>query len=132
MKMKDLCTLAAGSSAVFVLSMSSYAGGSNCCISNGGLGCDNAACEATVCAVDSFCCSVAWDGICAAEAASLCAVCGGGGSCTGDFDGNGVVDAADLAVLLGAWETPAGDLNGDGNTNGADLAILLGAWGPCP
>ncbi len=48
---------------------------SNCCVANGGLGCDNDACEATVCAVDSFCCNVQWDGICAGEASDLCGIC---------------------------------------------------------
>ncbi len=46
--------------------------GSNCCFGNGGIGCDDAACQSAVCAVDSFCCAVAWDGICAAEAQSFC------------------------------------------------------------
>jgi hypothetical protein len=56
-------------------------GKSNCCTANGGLGCDDAACEATVCAVDSFCCQVAWDSICASEAQDLCGnLCGGGGA----------------------------------------------------
>jgi hypothetical protein len=49
-------------------------GSSNCFYSNGGLGCDDAVCEATVCAIDSFCCDVAWDGICASEAIQLCEV----------------------------------------------------------
>jgi hypothetical protein len=47
-------------------------GGSNCCVANGGLGCDNQACQDAVCAIDSFCCATAWDGICAGEAAMLC------------------------------------------------------------
>jgi len=55
-------------------------GGSNCCSANGGIGCDDPECQAAVCAIDSFCCAVAWDGICAAEAADLCGdLCGGGG-----------------------------------------------------
>jgi hypothetical protein len=48
---------------------------SNCCTPNGGLGCDDRECEATVCAVDAFCCNVAWDSICADEAADLCEFC---------------------------------------------------------
>jgi hypothetical protein len=56
---------------------------SNCCEANGGLGCDDAECQAAVCAVDPFCCDTAWDGICADEAVSLCGdLCGGGGGCT--------------------------------------------------
>lgn len=49
---------------------------SNCYISHGGQGCDDAACEATVCALDSFCCDVAWDGLCASEAIASCPVDG--------------------------------------------------------
>ena len=45
---------------------------------HGGLGCDNAECEAVVCAADPFCCDVAWDGICVGEALELCV---GGGIC---------------------------------------------------
>ncbi len=109
--------------------------GGDCCTASGGLGCDDVACCTTVCAVDTFCCSVAWDSLCASQAASLCAdLCGSGGSsCVGDLDFNGVVDAADLAILLGGWNgAGATDLDGNGVTDAADLAILLGAWGECP
>ncbi|RPH93445.1 MAG: hypothetical protein EHM68_15685, partial [Lysobacterales bacterium] len=50
--------------------------GSNCYFSHGGTGCDDAACEATVCALDSFCCGVAWDSICADLAIANCPVDG--------------------------------------------------------
>lgn len=46
--------------------------GSTCCFANGGLGCDDVTCQDTVCAFDTFCCSIMWDGVCAGEAASLC------------------------------------------------------------
>jgi hypothetical protein len=49
--------------------------GSNCCIANGTPGCDDPECEAIVCAVDPFCCDVAWDSICADEADELCGIC---------------------------------------------------------
>jgi hypothetical protein len=52
-------------------------GGSNCCFPNGGIGCDDPDCQTFICAIDSFCCAVAWDSICAGEAASFCTVCGG-------------------------------------------------------
>ena len=48
--------------------------GSNCFFANGGLGCDDDECEATVCGQDSFCCDVAWDGICSDAAIELCPV----------------------------------------------------------
>ncbi len=48
-----------------------------CCTATGVPGCENAECEAAVCAIDPFCCDVAWDGICAGEAADLCPCCSG-------------------------------------------------------
>jgi hypothetical protein len=60
---------------------------SNCCVANGGLGCDDGACETSVCSSDSFCCSVAWDATCATEAQSLCGACSVGGcSASAAFD----------------------------------------------
>ena len=44
----------------------------NCQTSDHGTGCEVSACQAAVCAVDSFCCTNAWDSVCAAEAASIC------------------------------------------------------------
>ncbi|MGB5659001.1 MAG: hypothetical protein WBO54_05910, partial [Thermoanaerobaculia bacterium] len=44
----------------------------NCIEAHGGIGCEVAECEAEVCAIDSFCCNVAWDGICAGEAIDIC------------------------------------------------------------
>jgi hypothetical protein len=40
----------------------------NCCDPHGGLGCDNEVCMGLVCDIDPFCCSGAWDSICAGEA----------------------------------------------------------------
>lgn len=45
----------------------------DCVIGHATPGCENGECEATVCAVDPFCCDVAWDSICAGEAIDLCA-----------------------------------------------------------
>lgn len=89
--------------------------------------CSDANCCGAVCSIDPFCCQVAWDSICAGEAAAMCVA-----PCPADFDGSGSVDGGDLAVMLGAWGSggPA-DLNGSGAVDGGDLAILLGAWGSC-
>ncbi|MFO0874155.1 MAG: hypothetical protein U0575_09310 [Phycisphaerales bacterium] len=43
----------------------------DCCVPHGGTGCDSRICESLVCAIDSFCCAVAWDSICADEAAGF-------------------------------------------------------------
>jgi hypothetical protein len=49
----------------------------SCCIPNGTPGCINANVQACVCAVDSYCCNVQWDNLCAEEADDC-------GSCNGD------------------------------------------------
>lgn len=80
-------------------------GGSNCCFANGGLGCDDASCEATVCGNDSFCCEEAWDSICASQAEAVCEVCGGSGG----------GPQPSICRGPGFWGTHAG--NEKGNTN---------------
>jgi hypothetical protein len=44
----------------------------DCVTANGTPGCENGECEAAVCAIDPFCCDVAWDSICAGEALDIC------------------------------------------------------------
>lgn len=51
---------------------------SNCFLTGHGPGCDDAVCEATVCAVDSFCCDTEWDSICVGEAIDMCDLDGAG------------------------------------------------------
>ncbi len=55
-------------------------GGGDCCVANPGTVCcsDQACCD-TVCAADPYCCATEWDQICANQAATMCAQCGGGG-----------------------------------------------------
>lgn len=109
-------------------------GGSNCCCESGvpgGLGCDDAGCTATVCAVNPFCCDINWDFICCEDAQILCKVCQPGSPDSCDLNGDGLVNGADLAIVLGNWGLCAGcpaDINGDGVVDGADLAIVLGNW----
>lgn len=43
-------------------------GPSNCLEAHGGLGCDDAVCQAEICDSDSSCCDTAWDSVCAAAA----------------------------------------------------------------
>ncbi|MCH9685879.1 MAG: hypothetical protein K0V04_30880 [Deltaproteobacteria bacterium] len=50
--------------------------GLDCCNANGTPGCMEPVIEACVCALDAFCCSVEWDGLCAGSATADCnAVC---------------------------------------------------------
>ena len=48
------------------------------CLTTGGPGCTDIACCEQVCAVDPFCCDVAWDGLCVNQANQICY---GGGVC---------------------------------------------------
>lgn len=53
---------------------------------NGSWGCENAACEAAICALDAFCCDNTWDGLCATDAqtnANSGGVCAGVSDCPG-------------------------------------------------
>ena len=85
-------------------------GMSDCCISNGTPGCDDAACEAIVCAQDSYCCAVTWDSICAGQAQTKCGdLCtGGGGGGLICVDGND--DACNASALHSTveWCSQAG------------------------
>ena len=40
----------------------------DCCINNGTPGCEDLACETSVCLIDSFCCTDLWDSVCALRA----------------------------------------------------------------
>ncbi|MHC4990778.1 MAG: hypothetical protein ACYTGC_07330, partial [Planctomycetota bacterium] len=56
-------------------------GASDCCYDNGTPGCDDPACEALICGMDSFCCDVFWDQICADQALMLCQTCASNDDC---------------------------------------------------
>lgn len=52
-----------------------------CCETHGTAGCDDSTCQETVCASDSWCCSVSWDNQCMVEAWTWCSsLCGPQGS----------------------------------------------------
>ena len=56
------------------------AGAGDCCVPNGSVACDDAACCDAICAADAFCCETEWDQLCAdAAAKSADCNCGGGG-----------------------------------------------------
>ena len=60
-------------------------GGGSCshaiCSTGGSLTASCDTCAASICAVDSFCCSNSWDSICVGEVASVCHQSCGGGTC---------------------------------------------------
>lgn len=71
---------------------------SDCCEANGGQGCDDATCEADICANDPFCCDDTWDALCAAEAEGFCSICGGGmGNCC---EANGTAGCNDAECVF--------------------------------
>src|SRR6185436_12625048 len=123
---------------VLAVCTTSFAGDSNCCFANGGLGCDDAACQAAVCGIDPFCCATAWDGICANEALQLCAVCAGGGVCPGRGDcctangGLGCNDA-DCCNLVCGFDPFCCETAWDGICASEAVAnCAVCAAGPCP
>jgi len=79
-------------------------GSSDCCEANGGIGCDDLSCEDTVCSADLFCCDVEWDGICAAQAETLCGeLCSPVGGCCLDENTpmciDGLMTEADCTII---------------------------------
>jgi hypothetical protein len=54
----------------FVVSQAMAQDSGDCCYSHSGTGCEDSACEASVCSYDSWCCDFGWDSICAGEALS--------------------------------------------------------------
>lgn len=76
-----------------------------CCVVNGSPGCEDFDCCASVCAVDSFCCDVIWDDLCASQAVELCGcttmeLCPGpGGDCCSE-NGSGGCDDVDCCSAV--------------------------------
>ncbi len=124
---------------------------SNCCFDHGTPGCDDAACQATVCALDSFCCNTAWDGLCADAAIDLCGglcqiafpyfspinlgdtVCGEGGTFTFGADQFRDTDwykitLADYTQLTWAVEAEFPVLFGIVDTGGVDDCTQVSAF----
>jgi hypothetical protein len=78
----DLCAEAAIASGSCICEGGNVCGPANqndCCVGGISPGCNDATCCEAVCALDSFCCEVRWDPICADTATQICTVCGGSG-----------------------------------------------------
>lgn len=58
--------------AVLLMAAHSLSATSHPCNETGPPGCDDSQCQNFVCAIDPYCCSVAWDGICVAQAEAFC------------------------------------------------------------
>ncbi|MBM4107044.1 MAG: hypothetical protein FJ257_12335, partial [Phycisphaerae bacterium] len=84
----------------------------DCCTAHAGGGCSDAECCVEVCKVDSFCCDVQWDGLCAQLAQDGCDRCGGSPlvvmalGTSGTLPGGVAIAANDLAAfdpVTGTW-----------------------------
>ncbi|MFO0828614.1 MAG: hypothetical protein U0572_10765 [Phycisphaerales bacterium] len=67
---------------------------SSCCFGDGVSACSDAACVATVCPLDPFCCATSWDAYCSQQAREVCHVCGIRSDCCGPRNDAGCTDAA--------------------------------------
>lgn len=85
--------------------------------------CADAECCVGLCTVDAYCCDVAWDETCVAEAEIACFV-------PEDLNRDGRVSSIDLAIVLDQWGTAGGtaDCDGNGIVGAGDLAAILSAW----
>ncbi|WP_266221341.1 hypothetical protein [Paraliomyxa miuraensis] len=110
----------------------------DCCAAHPTPGCDDLACTAAVCAIDPFCCSNQWDGVCAGEAIAEPACQGVGGSCSAPVCGDDVAqglevcDGADLAgedCISQGFDT--GMLGCLGNCSGFDTSGCADFGGDC-
>ena len=113
---------------------------SDCCYANGTPGCDDATCEAIVCGIDSWCCDVEWDDICAGmaltECGTLCSdldypfsdinlgdkVCGTAGTFL--FGGSNYRDTDWYRVTTDDWYELTWTLD-DGDGDGAEFDSLI-------
>jgi hypothetical protein len=86
------------------------------CFTTHAAGCNEPCIEASVCAVDPFCCSVSWDSICVSEAGSIGVPC--------DTDGDGIPDVCECATTSAASETVRL------GTPPNPAAFLIGTTGP--
>ncbi|MCW5899623.1 MAG: T9SS type A sorting domain-containing protein [Flavobacteriales bacterium] len=106
----------------YVLNVSTVPCGSTptgpCCSANGTPGCDDAGCQAVICAADPFCCDTAWDGICAGAAidnANAGGVCAGVTDCPGSTDCEPVGAESELFEKIS--NVTFSDLNNDSDSN---------------
>ncbi|MEY4117715.1 MAG: hypothetical protein RLZZ116_1043 [Planctomycetota bacterium] len=130
---------------------------SHACCATGGPSCDSPVISSCACAIDAYCCDVAWDELCVVIATMYCdagcpdlPVCGSptAGSCTVPHQTPACADAeccvaicvADAYCCDVAWDEAcvavaeaacfvAEDLNRDGRVSSIDLAIVLDQWG---
>jgi hypothetical protein len=106
----------------------------DCCEANGTPNCDDLECCEAVCALDSFCCEVEWDALCAQDANDICEVCqpdvfpaceDGVGDCCSAQDGSPGCDNPDCCNAICSDDPFCCETNWDGLCAGAaeDLEI---------
>jgi hypothetical protein len=121
-------------------------GDGDCCAPHPTVGCSDAHCCESVCAVDPYCCDVEWDFICVDEAAQSCGTCAVGACCGGSGgtgtampapDGSQVsaerqarraelAGARSVGSQYGCWATTPGNCDWDGGFYLGDGTICSG------
>lgn len=147
MRVKSWCAARAVMACVALCAHSAWAqcgSGGDCCGEQTTPGCADASCCEVVCSLDSFCCEVVWDHICAMLASENCdGLCGevAGACCIGGLCSE--VLEADCLAARGIYvgdliscglvdcfvPTCGGDFTGDGKTNSEDLNAVLADFG---
>ncbi len=100
---------------------------------NGSPGCDDVECCTLVCALDSFCCEVVWDALCAAEALEQCGnpVCGPTATnCDEMSPAPGCEDPL-CCNFVCSIEPFCCDVNWDGSCVSIALTLCFGTSGAC-
>lgn len=104
-----------------------------CCSSNLGPGCNNAGCQAVICAADAYCCNVAWDILCSDAAvanANASGACAGVSNCPGQPPGPCLYTLYSVTLTGGTYPTEVSwQLIGPGGTVGSGGAP--GTWQVC-
>lgn len=96
----------------------------SCYASHNNPGCDDTACCAAVCAVDAYCCSIAWDTACVTRAGQVCGLPQpANDDCTGALPilTNETVQFNTVAATISAPPIPASCEGGEGVLIGPDL-----------
>ncbi|HVI03410.1 MAG TPA: hypothetical protein VM869_32165, partial [Enhygromyxa sp.] len=111
----------------------------DCCETDSSPGCSDTGVEACVCAVDSYCCTTAWDGLCVSEVESLgCGSCatgwgrgiGGSGSEAVEPSGAVATDAAGNIYVIGTFYSATIDLGGGPLTRQGYSDVFLVSYAP--
>lgn len=103
---------------------------SDCCESHGAPGCSDTQCEADVCAVLPYCCTIEWGRVCAGQAAALCCdLCSDRNDCDNSYH---VVEtgSSNPATVLDGVTITAGRAFGPGDVYPMGAGVYNEGGGP--